>query len=126
PHMRVAAATAREQGMGLLTQAQPAFPWGTALGPRHIGESIGCEWEIPITPRRRKGMTQDVEFSVQCAWLYPPQPFGAVRAHHPGGLLTEGHAGQWLPQERIQGERLAIGSPLAGPHPGRKGGEGGG
>ncbi len=86
-------------------------PWA---GSRR--QSIVCERHIPVTPSHRKRMAQDVQLAVHRAWLHALETLGAVRAHHACGDITERHVGQWVPQERIEGECLAVGPAFARHH----------
>jgi hypothetical protein len=48
--------------------------------------------------------------------LTAPEALGAVRAHHTRRDVTECHLGQGVPQERIEGEYLSVGTSFAWHH----------
>jgi len=99
-----------------LIPMQPPLPRGSALWTCHVGEGVIDERHIPTASRYREGMTQNVQFAVQCAWLHALETLGAVRAHHACRDIAERHLGQRVAQERIEGQRLAVGPALTWNH----------
>lgn len=61
-------------------------------------------------------MTENVQLPVQCSWFHALETLGTVGAHHAGGDIAEGDEGQWVPEERIEGEGLAVSSSLPRHH----------